>query len=238
MWKNNKQSISSGDASQNIQIGRDLNVFLPVFPSEHIDQQIEKEVEVLRKSRFFLEFDRVAAALALGIQLVDGDLSFGTDAAKCRALAWCARLLSRSNELDQAEEYLNLAMSLGNCADVGIADACITSQKGDKSAALNILADIDSPLSRSAAFMIVAHHEGTKGAVSWLKHAGFEAADLDPDGKFILLARQLELTHWETAREILRVLTDQDAEEAPVLHHMKANYAFARHGPGRVSRCR
>ena len=222
MWKKNRQSISSGDASQNIQIGRDLNVFLTDFPRELIDHKIEEEIGILRKSRFFLEFDRVNAALVLGRRLVDRDLSGGTDAAKCRALAWCARLLSRSDKLDQSEEYLSHAVSLGYCADVGIADAFITSQKGDKNAALKVLTEIGSPFSRSAAFMIVAHHEGSKGAVSWLKDAGFEAADLDPEGKYFLLACQLELTHWDAAREVLNTLTDQDSEEAPVLHHMKA----------------
>ena len=222
MWKKNRQFISSGDASQNIQIGRDLNVFLTDFPREIIDHKIEEEVEILRKSRFFLEFDRVNKALVLGRRLVGQDLSGGTDAAKCRALAWCVRLLSRSDKLDQAEEYLGHAVSLGHCADVGIADAFITSQKGDKNVALKVLTEIGSPFSRSAAFMIVAHHEGAKGAVSWLKDAEFEAADLDPEGKYFLLACQFELTHWDAAREVLSTLTDQDLEEAPVLHHMKA----------------
>ena len=222
MWKKNRQAISSGDASLNIQIGRDLNIFHADVPRDLIDHTIEEEVDILRKSLFFVEFDRVQAALVLGRRLVDQDLSGGTDAAKCRALAWCARSLSRSDELDRAEEYLNLAVGLGHCADVGIADAFITSQKGDKNAALKVLSAIDLPFSRSAAFMIVAHHEGAKGAVSWLKDAGFEAADLDPEGKYWLLARQLELTHWDAAREVLSALTDQDSEEAPALHYMKA----------------
>ena len=222
MWKKNRQSIFSGDASINIQIGGDLHVAHTDFPREHIDHKIEEEVKILRNSRFFLEFDEVYAALVLGRRHIDRDLSCGTDAAKCRALAWCARLLSRSDDLGQAEEYLSLAVSLGHCAEVGITGAFITSQKGDKNAALEVLMEIGSPSSRSAAFMIVAHHEGTKGAVSWLKNAGFEAADLDPEGKFFLLASQLELTHWDAAIRLLSTLTDQDFEEAPVLHHMKA----------------
>ena len=222
MLKKNRQSISSGHSSVNFQAGGDIYFVHTDLPRELIDQKIEEEVEVLRKSRFFLEFDRVNAALVLGRRLIDRGLSGGTDAAKCQALAWCARLLSGSEELDQAEEYLNLAVRLGHCADVGIADAFITSQKGDKNAALEVLTEIGSPSSRSAAFMIVMHHEGTKGAVSWLKNAGFEAGDLDPEGKYSLLAHQLELTDWDAAREVLSALTDHDLEEAPVLHHMKA----------------
>jgi hypothetical protein len=194
----------------------------PYFPTALVDQKIEDEIEILRKSRFFLEFDRVHFSLALGRRLVEGELSGGTDAVRSRALAWCAHLLSLTEELEKAGEYLKLAKSLQTCAEIDIADAFIYSQKGDKSAALNTLAGIDSPTSRSAALMVVAHHEGAKGALDWLKTAGIRATDLDPDGKYFLLTRQLELAWWEAAREVLDALTDLDLNEAPVLHHMMA----------------
>ena len=163
----------------------------PYFPIALVDQKIEDEIDILRKSRFFVEFDRVRSSLALARKLVEGEFSGGTDAVRSRALAWCARFLSPTEELDKAEEYLKLAKSLGTGSEVGIADAFITSQKGDKSAALNTLAEIDSAPSWSAALMVVARHEGAEGAVDWLKTAGIGATDLDPDGKYFLLMRQL-----------------------------------------------
>jgi len=193
----------------------------PYFPTALVDQKIEDEIDILRKSRFFVEFDRVGFSLALGRRLV-GELSGGTDAVKSRALAWCARLLSPTEELEKAGEYLKLAKGLGTGSEIDIADAFIYSQKGDKSAALNTLAGIDSPTSRSAALMVVAHHEGAEGALDWLKTAGIGATDLDADGKFFLLTRQLELARWEAAREVLDALTDLDLDEAPVLHRMMA----------------
>ena len=222
MWMKNRQSISSGDSSLNIQVGRDFIFFDADYPREFIDQKIEEEIEVLRKSRFFLEFDRVNAAYALGSRLVNGNLGGGTDAVKCRALAWCSRLLCRDEELDQAVKYLNLAKSMGDCAEIVVSGAFITSQKGEKNAALKVLAEIGTSFSRTAAFMIVALNEGSKGAVEWLKDAGFDATDLDSEGKCFLLTHQLELTHWDAAREVLNTLTDQDLEETPLLHHMKA----------------
>lgn len=192
----------------------------PYFPRALVDQKIEHEVDILRKARFFVEFERVRSTLVLGKRLVEGELSGGTDSVKCRALAWCARVLSRTEELDKAEEYLKLAKGLGSCQEIDIADAFITSQKGGKSAALNALAYIDSPSSRSAALMVVTHHEGAEGAIDWLKTVGIDATDLDPDGKYFLLTWQLELAWWQAARETLDTLGDQDLDEAPVLHHM------------------
>lgn len=194
----------------------------PYFPKALVDQKIGDEVDVLRKSRFFMEFDTVRFSLALARRLVEGELSGGTDAVRSRALAWCVRLLSRTDELAKAEEYLKLAKGLGSCPEIDIADAFISSQKGDKSAALSALASIDSPTSRSAALMVAVHHEGPRGAVDWLKAAGINPTDLDPDGKHSLLIQQLQLGHWDAANETLDTLTAQDLEEAPVLHHMLA----------------
>ncbi len=222
MPKRNKQTISSGDGSFNVQIGGDINYSSLEFPTELVDQRTEDDVDILRKSRFFLEFDRSTFSLTLGEKLVDGDLSGGTGAVRGRALAWCARLLSPTAELEKAEEYVGLAKTLAHLPEIDIADAFIASRRGDKSAALSSLASIDSPASKSAALMIVAHHEGADGALEWLKTAGLGVSDLGPDGKFYLLQQQLQLAQWDAAKNALSVLSDQDVDESPALHHMMA----------------
>ena len=125
-----------------------------------------------------------------------GELCGGTDSVKCRALAWCARLLSRSDELVEAEKYLKLAKTLGTCAELEIADAFVTSRKGDKSGALRILEGLDTPASRSASLMIVAYHEDAEGVLDWLTNAAIDAANLDPDGKCFLLTHHLAQARW------------------------------------------
>src|SRR5690606_29464482 len=84
----------------------------PYFPTALVDQKIEEEIEALRKTRFFGEVDRTNNARALGRRLVEGELSGGTDAVRSGALAWCARLLARSETVETAEEYLGLAKQL------------------------------------------------------------------------------------------------------------------------------
>ncbi len=78
----------------------------PYFPTALVDQRIQDEVDTLRKSRFFVEFKRVRSSLVLARRLVEGELSGGTDTVRSRALAWCPRFLSPTEELDKAEEYL------------------------------------------------------------------------------------------------------------------------------------
>ena len=192
------------------------------FPIDIVDKKIKEETDKLCKSRSFEEFDSKQSALVLGRSLVEGELSAGTEAVRRKSLAWCARFLSRTEEVDKAEEYLRLAKELGTCQEVDIADAFISSQKGDKNAALNALANIDSPMSRSAALMVVVNHHGPQEAIDWLEAVGFDATNLDSDGKRLLLGCQLELADWEAAQRSVDSLTHDDLRDAPLLHHMVA----------------
>ena len=194
----------------------------PYFPTALVDRKIDEEVEILRKSRFFKGFDRTRSSLALARKLVEGEFSGGTEAVRSRALAWCVRLLSPTEELDKAEEYLKLSKKLGVCPEIDIAAAFISSQKGEKSTALSALARIGSPTSRSAALMIVSRHEGGKGAVDWLKATGINATELDSDGKYFLLSLHLELARWDAAIIALDELTTKDLDETPALHQLLA----------------
>lgn len=206
----------------------DSNIFhsdslpLSYLPTELIDQRIKEEVALLQKSRFFNEFDKIRTSSSLANRLVDGELSGGTDEIRSQALSWCARLLSSTQEFSKAEDYLKLAKKLDSTPESNIADAFIMSAKGDKDGALNILAQIDSASSRSAALMIVRNHEGATGAITWLERTGMDFASLDSDGKHFLLACQLELEHWEAAQDTADLLTDQDFEITPSLYRMAA----------------
>lgn len=221
MWNKNKQSIISGDDSINLIAGRDI-FFIGNAPTGLIDQKIEEEVEILRKSRFFSECDSVASSLRFGRRLVKGDLLGGSDELRGRALAWCARLLTRSDELGQAEEFLKLAIILGDSVETKLAEAFIISQKGDKAAAHSILADIESSASRSAALMVSAHHDGAEGALDWMKASGYAVGDLDSDGKCFLLNHQLQLGRWEEVSQTVGALSLEDFSNTPILNHLAA----------------
>ena len=191
------------------------------FPTNIVDQKIIDETDILRKSRFFMEFDRIGFSSTLARKLTKGELSFGSDEVRSKALGWCVRILS-DKQMDKAELYLEQAREIGTCIEIDIAGAFISSRKGDKAGAMRKLAAIDSPISRSASLMVVAHHDGKKEAVEWLIKAGVDTSDLDADGKRFLLACYFELADWEAARRLIDVLTDDDLCNSPTLFHMTA----------------
>lgn len=191
-------------------------------PAELVDREIEKEVERLRRARFYKEFKAVRASVNLAEKLVEGELSGGTDIARSHALAWCVRVLSLAEELkNDAEKHLDAARDLKPCEATAIAEAFISSRKGEKEAALNILNEIASPMAKSAALMIVANHESEQAAIDWLKTRG-NVSNLDPEGKFFLVIYKLNLALWDSARDCLNAFTDEDLRKFPELHHVAA----------------
>jgi len=219
----------------NVIAGRDANFFLQENISvELVDQRIKEEVEKLRKSRFFFEYDRTVSSLRLGRSLTEGDLSGGSDEVKGKALAWCARVLSSTDDLKLAEDFLNLAKILGHFEEAKIAEAFVVSKKGDKSAALQILTGIDSGSSRSAKLIIVAHHDGAESALMWMTDTGYTVDDLDSDGKSFLLTQQLQLAYWDDAAQTVGALSETDFSETPVLHHSAALTTLAQAIPAEL----
>ena len=219
----NKQSIKAGDYSKNLIAGRDINfVINSNAPTELVDQKVEEEIEKLRKARFFSEFDRVGSSLNLGRRLEDGDLSFCSNKLKGKGFAWCARVLSTSADFEFANNFLELSKPLGNSPESKISEAFIISQKEGKQPALQVLADIDSYASHSAALMIVAHHDGAERALEWMAEAGYEADQLDSDGKSVLLINQLHLSYWNESSQTVSALSENDFAATPILHHFTA----------------
>lgn len=221
-WKQEHEAKVKGLISRNLAAVPTDVLSHPYFPRALVDQIIEEQLGILRKSRFFVEYDRVGAALALAKKLTKRELSVGTDGVRSRALAWCARLLSRTEYLDKAEEYLSLAKTLGNGPEIDIAGAFIASQKGDRAAALGVLAEIAVPAARSAAVMVVAHHDGPQAALDWMRAADIDAGDLDAEGKNVLLMNQLQLGLWDGARKTVHAVIDDDRRDTPVLYRMTA----------------
>ncbi len=72
-------------------------------------------------------------------------------------------------------------------------------------------------MARSAALIVAFDRNGPTGAVQWAADADVAAADLDTDGKYLLLGWLLELGDWDRAFSLLDAIGDEDRASAPAV---------------------
>jgi len=219
--KKGSQTIKSGDNSINVAAGRDAYFNQgPAYPVDLVDKNIVEEIDRFKRSRFYTEFDRIRSALRLGNNLIDGTLTGGSAEVRGRALAWCARLLARSEHIKEASTFHENSTAFGDFPESSIAKAFLLSEGNDKESALKLLNTLDSDEARTAALMIVGHDCGAEDALNWWQKTGYSVQDLDSDGRGCLLDYHLGTGEWDGAQTIVAELSDNDYESTPFLLHL------------------
>lgn len=187
------------------------------FPQDLIDEMISGDIESLRKMRLFAEYDREGAATRLGLDLQTGHLAGGSPGKRAAGLAWCARILSRSDKRDLAEQFLQHSLELGTTNEAAIAQAFSISRDGNHPVTLEVLEKLGSPQARTAALMILSFEDGNVAALEWMDKRGFDASDFDSDGRFFELHLALTSSNWNRAMRLQKSFKEEDLEQTPVL---------------------
>lgn len=185
------------------------------------DQEIDKEIERIRKARYFIGFRVREAATTLAARVEKTELAGGSAEHRARALAWCARFLALGETADRARELLRQSRELAATPEADIAEAFIISET-DKQEALTRLAAIDLPAARSAALRIVINHDKVEGALAWVQKTGVTLASFDAEGKFYHTTNQITAGRWDDAIHSAANLSEEDLNEAPALLQIMA----------------
>ena len=217
-WKDDhEERVKQLQASENLEkIRSDRRSSL--YQIELLDEKIKEDIDKLRLSHHFSEFDSVEASVELGRRLIADEFKDGSSAMRVEGLSWCARSLCAA-DVAGAERLVVAARNLERIPELGVAEAVVDAAKGDYRGALAKLADLDSPCARTAALIAVARHKGKPAATEWLRAAGLSPADLDPEGRLVVLTIELDLAHWESAADIARMVTTDDMLAMPPLWH-------------------
>lgn len=193
------------------------------YSKELVNSEIERQLSVIRRARFLPGFSTSEEAIRLADKIQRGDFVVGSDNVKSNALAWCARFLSVGGNGSKSDELLNLARQLGCGIEIVVAEAFRVSATGALGDALSKLASIDSPVARSAAFIIVSNNsKDISASIEWLTKSCLTFTDLDADGKVFFISKELELNHWNNALEFANALHGEDYQKAPFLFHLAA----------------
>ena len=117
---------------------------------------------------------------------------------------------------------MEFARSLGGFPEIRIAEAFLLSQKGDKAAALEALASIDSDASRSAGLMIDEYHDGAEAALKWMNDAGFTVDALGFGRSAYSFERTASDGYWDDASKTVCAFSECDFGQTPILYHLAA----------------
>ncbi|MGE0821637.1 MAG: esterase/lipase family protein [Candidatus Binatia bacterium] len=192
------------------------------YPKELVDNEILKQLSILRRSRFFVGFSIAEQSARLAENILHGEFEGGSQAVKSTALAWCARFLAIGEHSAKSDHLLNMARQFGSGPEITIAEAFRISANGDLAEALNKLANVESSTARSAAFRIVTCLQDGASAIEWLAKSQLTLNDLDADGKFFLISTLFDLRRWDIALDRAWLLSEEDFEQAPVLFYTAA----------------
>ena len=147
------------------------------YNTEVYDSEVARQLDRLRKSRLFSDFNTTNEARKLIANLEDGSLAFASPKSKAEALSWCARVLSVS-EPDEAQSALDSILNPDNELTV-IAQALIMASRGSLNEALGELTGLDTSLGYGAAYVSMLNAKGFKQADEWLREAGLSSTCLD-----------------------------------------------------------
>ena len=87
---------------------------------------------------------------------------------------------------------MNAAIRLNRTDEVSIVEALMDSYNGNIPSAFSKLARLSAQSARTASLFIVSNTETTSGCLDWIENAGLALSDFDPDGKFLVIKKQLD----------------------------------------------
>lgn len=190
--------------------------------AEFVNRELLSAVTQLRRARYYVGIDAEAEARALAARITDGDFSLALPSARSEAFGWCARVLAYKAEAEELRGLSQKAAGFVPSESLSIARAFLASAEGDEAAAMSALAYIDSAAARTAGFQVVRRHRELEGAVEWLEASGLTSADLDPDGRLVLILAHLTAGAWTDALKLSDELSEVDFEEQPALFYAAA----------------
>jgi hypothetical protein len=216
---------------QRLSMGASTEGEKPRIPAYLVDAEASKRVRRLRRMRFFGGSTHLEEASRLARELLNGELETTSTLVKAQALAWCARFLLARPDRSEALSVLNEARALAGTEEVTIAEALRESYEGRHQVALGILSGLGSPIARSAAFMLVSNRPDANQSLDWLRDSGLSFSDLDSDGKFFVIKRQLDAGKTADALQNANALESDDFENTPVLLYVAGGTHLAQAVP-------
>ncbi|WP_433767481.1 esterase/lipase family protein [Pseudomonas putida] len=201
--------------------------------SKIVDGEANGRLDTIKKSRLFVGYKSELQSKKLAESVRFGDLVGVSAIVKVEILSWCARFLSVF-DIQLARDLLEVIGDTYAIDETIIAKAFIAGQTGDIASALALLNDLTTPVSRSAAFILMRNISGAAEALKWLEKSEMTLSDLDSDGRFFLVQSFVEIESWDDALKMVDSLTEEDYNSTPALAYLAALVYLAQAVPSEL----
>jgi hypothetical protein len=209
-----QKEIRTDTSSETLQVSTPSSMALPIGL---IDKEILRELDLLKKTRFFTGTDIAAKSLNVSHRIISGDLQYGSTEVRELAINWCARLLSTSNR-ERGAEILKTCLTSTETEAHVIAKAFVNYKIDGAVKSLSQIALFQSPASKSASLFLKSFELSSEETLSWFEKSGYSLEEFDGDGKFKFFQLCFDAQKWDEAWNALSAIKDDDLENSPVLH--------------------
>lgn len=186
-----------------------------------LDGEADQRLEVIKKCRLFVEYKSELHSKRLIESLRVGELSEVSSQTKVRILSWCARFVSVS-DIEYARAVIKEIGCMDAINETVVAQAFIEVKGGSLPSAIALLDELNTPVARSAAFILMRNVSGAFNALKWIDDSEIALSELDADGKFFLVQSFIEVDRWDSALKAVDELSEDDYECAPALAYLSA----------------
>ena len=209
---------SHADTSEDIaQLGKKIDALSPKLDSRledrivtkaHTERAAARLAIILKCRSFSIEKSRQNIRILLR-EVTEGDLRYVERNLKYNIIYWAARLQAASSDsVHASEELLRKLKSEAPEIDCRIPEALILETNGELDRALSLVAQINDPDGRAAAFRLLIRARGTRSALEWFEqHDGKESRDFFSSlGWFNVAVSLCENARWHDAATLVASL--------------------------------
>ena len=192
------------------------------LPPKFADGELSAEITRINRRRGFSEAKTVEEWVHLAERILNGDLSRASPNLQADALESSARSNTLPESVDRAKFFHSEAFKRNPKLDTAFYDALLPAAEGDPDKTLRALRQLNTPLARSATFVVLIRKDGAAKAFEWIKATKLGITDLDAGGAVNLLLQRIQSDEYDQALREAESLDEAYLKDRPALHMVRS----------------
>lgn len=195
--------------------------------AEALERDLESQYKRALQCSFFPESEKADLCEPLAQQAIAEHSSAVSTALRRRILLHAARSAAVRKNIEDAERFLNVAVTLEGPDTELPAQARLADAKGDAESAIRILRDATDADSRSVLLSILASARGDRQALEWFANEQLGLEHLSSNGVMTLCQIHMRQSDFAALNDVLDNLTEAQLAERPYFYLLRGVARFA-----------